>query len=388
MSDLIALAIPPMPDGTPGVRVEFEGSQSAAARAEREITALLERLHLPLHELVANGIREVYQAGGSGMEFYPTPSRNGVAGVEIIPAEELTPRRQDNERYWQQQNNPTPLSHQTFCFTPYGTRGREEHGTPAMISALAELERKANITLGIDKVIRLLAQGVFLLMSIPPKTPEELGFEDESDPDFQEAQYRAYESAIDAATAARDLGMGAFEVGTDMKAVPLTGNVGGLSDLEEMNALKVWSGLLTLPFMRGKMDSTTQALAQVVYPILLAHAMGLRQTVSRTVEFGLNLHLRLAGIPAVAKLAFQDPPNPFVEAHAKAGNLQADTDSRYVELYGEPYLRWAAERDGFDADEVIKAREKRAAQAPAPAPTSTPPPGGEPDATTPNDEQS
>ncbi|SMB89183.1 hypothetical protein [Deinococcus hopiensis] len=387
LADLVALAIPPLPDGSPGIRVEFEGSQSAISRAEREIDALIERLHLPLHELAANGMREVYQGGGFGAEWYPNPGRTGVLGMEIVPAEELIPRRRDNERFWQQINNPTPLSPQTFCYTSYGTRGRDEFGTPAMIAALRELERKANITLGIDKVIRLLAQGVFLTVGIPTKSPQDLNFEDENDPGYAEALAAHYEAYVQMAATARDLGIGAFEDGTEMKAVPLTGNVGGLSDLEEMNALKVWSGLLTLPFMRGKMDSTTQALAQVVYPILLAHAMGLRQAVTRTIEFGLNLHLRLAGVPARAILAFQEPPNPFRKDHAAAALSQVEVDERYTALYGEEYVRWAAERDGFDADKVVAAWKKRQAQPalPPPQPNPNPPQGGEPNAPTEND---
>lgn len=385
LADLVALAIPPAPDGTPGIRVEFEGGTRAVQQAEREIDALLARLHLPLHELAGNGMREVYQTGGFGLEWYPTQSRTAVEGTEIVPAEELTPHRDGNARYWRQQNNTTPLNPQTFVFTPYGTRGRDEYGTPAMISALRELERKANITLGIDKVIRLLAQGVFITMSVPVKTPRDLGFEhdDETDPDFQARQFEDYRATIEAAASARDLGIGAFEEGTTMDAVPLTGNVGGLSDLEEMNALKLWSGLMTLPFMRGKMDSTTQALAQVVYPILLAHALAMRQCVTRTIEFGLNLHLRLAGIPARATLAYQEPSNPFIQAHAQAANLQADTDARYAQLYGDEYVRWAAERDGFDGDAVLAWRQLQ----PTPSAPPAPPAGGDPNAPAPTDQQ-
>lgn len=386
LGDLVALAIPPLPDGTPGIRVEFEGGTRAVQQAEREITSLLDRLHLPLHELAANGVREVYQAGGSGLEWYPNRSRTGVQGVEIIPAEELTPGRRDNERWWNQQNNPTPLSPQTFVFSAYGTRRRDEFGTPAMISALMELERKANITLGIDKVIRLLAQGAFLKIGIPEITPSMLGFQSDTDPDFIAARAEAYRAYVEVAASARDLGIGAFENGTEMDAIPLTGNVGGLSDLEEMNSLKVWSGLLTLPFMRGRMDSTTQALAQVVYPILMTHAMGVRQPVVRSIEFGLNLHLRLAGIAARATLAFQEPSNPFIEAHAKAANLQAQTDEKYLSLYGEEYLRYMAVRDGFDPDKAVKAWQA-ARSGPQPTPTTTPPPGGETNASDTQNEQ-
>lgn len=358
MQDLVALANPPGPDGTPGVRVEFEGSDSAKARAQREVSNLLDRLHLPLHELVSHELREVYQAGGCGEEWYPNRSRTGVAGVELIPPEELTLRRNGDLREFWQDGNDHPLHPATFIYTPYGTRGRDELGTPAMIAALTELERQAAITLGIDKVIRLIGQGIFLEVGVPKPQPRELGVESEEDPDYAAALADYYAAYLDTVTSARDLGVAAVEDGASIKSIPLTGNVGGLSSLEEMNALKVWSGLLTQPFLRGKLDSTTQALAQVIYPITLAHAFNMRQTATRSIEFGLNLHLRLSGVPARAKLAFQEPSNPFKLDFAQATKAQMEADKGYLEMYGDPYLRWMSERDGFDAQEVVRARNR------------------------------
>lgn len=372
MQDLVALANPPGADATPGVRVEFEGSDSAIAKAEREMNRLLDRLHLPLHELVNHEIREAYQAGGSSLEWYPNRSRTGVQGVEFIPPEELTLRRAGDVREFWQDGNSRPMHPQTFVYTPYGTRGRDELGTPAMIAALTELERQAAITLGIDKVIRLIAQGVFLEVGVPKPEPHELAVDSENDPAYATALADYYAAYLDTVTQARDLGVAAVEDGASIKSIPLTGNVGGLSNLEEMNALKVWSGLLTLPFMRGKMDSTTQALAQVVYPIQLAHSSNLRQTATRSIEFGFNLHLRLSGIPARAVLAYAEPPNPFQKDHAEAALAQAQVDEKYAGLYGDSYLEWAAERDGFNGKKVVRDRRKRAVQA------SNPPTGGDP----------
>ncbi|MVN86827.1 hypothetical protein GO986_08630 [Deinococcus sp. HMF7620] len=371
MQDLVALANPPAPDGTPGVRVEFEGSPSAVVRAERETTRFLDRLHLPLHELVNQQVREAYQAGGCAVEAFPNRSRTGVAGIELLTAEEISLRRSGDVREYWQDGNAQPMHPDTFLYTPYGARGTDELGTPAMIAALTEIERQAAITLGIDKVIRLIAQGVFLEVGVPKPTLKELGVESEQDPYYQEAVADHYAAYLDTITQTRDLGVAAVEDGASIKSVPLTGNVGGLSDLEEMNALKVWSGLLTLPFMRGKMDSTTQALAQVVYPIQLAHSANLRQTAARGIVFALNLNLRLAGIPAKASLAFQEPPNPFRKDHAEAALAQAQVDEKYSVLYGDSYLEWAAERDGFDGKKVLRDRKKRAAQVP------NPPPGGD-----------
>ncbi|RTR29055.1 hypothetical protein [Deinococcus radiophilus] len=369
MNDLVALANPPAADGTSGVRLEFEGSESAKKRARAETDALLARLHLPLHELINHELREVYVAGATSLEWYPNRGRSRVEGVELLPPEDITVRRVDDQRQYWQDGNDQAMHPATYLYAAYGTAGRDELGRPAMLAALGELERKAQLTEGIDKAIRLISQGVFLKIGVPKPTPQELGVASESDPGYIDALAGYYESYVETAASARDLGILAVEDGTETQAVNLTGNVGGMGDLEAMNALKVWSGLMTLPFMRGKMDSTTQALAQIVYPILLTHANNMREPVRRSVEFGLNLNLRLAGIPARVRLQFAEPANPFIEAHAKAAQLQAETDTLYTELYGEPYLRWAAERDGFDPEQVLAARQR--------APTAAnSPPGG------------
>lgn len=360
--DLIALA-------NPGVTLKFIGSDRAEAQAEREIKLLTAHLgDFPgLDELVNNQLGETYDAGASSLEWYPNPGRSGVAGVEVVPAEEVLIRRLGNERSYEQLRYGVTLDPRTYIYSPYSTRGRDPYGTPAIVAALVEIQRQAALTLGIDKVINLLSQGAFLQLEVPTPTLEQLNVESQGDPGYWEALASFYNAYVDVATSARESGVMVTEAGVNGKAMPLTGNVSGLAELKNLNSMGVWSAVLTLPFMRGKMDSTTQALAQIVYPILLAHAINMQTVVKRSVEFGLNLHLRLCGIAASVELDFLAAPNPFTLDHARAAREQAQADGVYMEQLGDEYVRSVAVRMDLDPEKVLAWREKHR---PAPAPLS------------------
>lgn len=362
--DLLALA-------NPGYTLQFTGSDRAKAQAKRAVDALETRLgdFRSWDELINHQLGEAYEAGAASLEAYPYPSRAGVAGVEVVPAEEVTILRQGDTRVYRQVTYGADLDPRTYIYSAYGQRGRDPHGTPGLVSALTELERKVKLIDGADKIMRLMADGAFLQLGVPKPTPAELGLTTEQDPGYIEALTNWYAAYVQIATQAREYGVMVTQDGVDAKAIPITGNVQGISQLQDVNNLRLWSGLMTLPFMRGKNESTTQALAEVVYPILLSHATNLQLVVKPVIEFVMNLDLRLAGIPASVEVDFKEPPNPFLESHAKAALAQAQADQAYAQVLGDEYVRQVAARHDLDADAVIA---WRATQAPP-----TPPPGGD-----------
>ncbi|MFC4428039.1 hypothetical protein [Deinococcus navajonensis] len=368
--DMLALA-------NPGYTIQFAGSDRAQALAKREIDALETRLgdFRSWDEFINHQLSEAYEAGAASVEAYPFPSRAGVAGIEIVPAEEITILRQGNDRLYRQVTYGADLDPRTYIYSAYGLRGRDPHGTPALVSALVELERKVRLIDGADKIMRLMADGAFLQLGVPKPTLQELGLTSESDPGYIEALTSWYASYVQIATQAREYGVMVTQDGVDAKAIPITGNVQGVSQLQDVNNLRLWSGLMTLPFMRGKNEGTTQALAEVVYPILLSHAGNLQLVVKPVIEFVMNLHLRLAGVAASVEIDFKEPPNPFLESHANATLAQAQADAAYIEVLGDEYVRQVAARLDLDPDKVLAWRET---QPPSPPAAQSPPPPNPP----------
>lgn len=359
--DMLALA-------NPGYTLQFTGSERAVRQAQREIDDLETRLgdFRSWDELINHQLGEAYEAGAASLEAYPTPSRSGVAGVEIVPAEEVTILREGNARLYRQVLYGADLDPRTFIYSAYGLRHRDPHGTPALVSALVEIERKVKLIDGADKIMRLMADGAFLQLGVPKPTLAELGMVSEQDPGYLDALRAFYTSYVQIATQAREYGVMVTQDGVDAKAIPITGNVQGVGQLQDVNNLRLWSGLITMPFMRGKNENTTQALAEVVYPILLSHAGNLQLVVTPVIEFVMNLHLRLAGIAASVAITFKPPPNPFLESHAKASLLGAQTDAIYIAQLGDEYVRVVAGRLELDPEKVLTWREENRPQAPPP----------------------
>ena len=372
--DIISLA-------NPGFSWVFTGSDRAKRLAEREVEDLGKRLgdFRDWDALINHQLGECFEAGASSLEAYPTKSRRAVAGVEVVPAEEIVILRQGNERVYTQQLYGVQLDPRTYRYGAFDLRGRDPYGTPAMLSALAELGRKVQLLHGADKIMRLIADGAFLQLGIPKPKPAELGVPTESHPEYADRLRAWYESYVQIAIQAREYGVMVTEAEVDAKAIPVTGNVQGVSQLAELNNMRLWSGLMTLPFLRGKMDSTTQALAEVVYPIMLSHAVNIQAVTAPQVEFIANLHLQLAGIAASVRLDFAAPPNPFTESHAKAAQAQAAADTAYTEMLGDEYVTKVAVREDLDPEKVLAWRKAAKAAAPAPAlPPDSTPPGGDP----------
>jgi len=360
--DIIALA-------NPGYTLQFTGSDRAKAQAKRELDALEKRLgdFQGWDELINHQLGEAFEAGAGSLEAYPFPSRSGVAGVEIVPAEEITILKEGNARVYRQTLYGIDLDPRTYIYSPFGQHARDPHGTPVMVSALIELERKLTLVNGTDKIIKMISDGPFLEIGVPKPTLAELGVDSEQDPDYAGRMQAWYTSYLDLATSARDSGVIAVEDGVSSKAVPLTSSVGGIADLQAMNNMRLWSGLMTLPFLRGKTEGTTQALAEVMYPILLSHAENLQIVARGVIEFLMNLHLRLAGIAASVELGFVAPPNPFKLDHARAELVTAQADAIYMEQLGPEYTQVVAARLDLDPQKVLAWREENK---PAPPPIS------------------
>ena len=272
--------------------------------------------------------------------------------------------REGNDRVYRQTLYGVDLDPRTYIYSPFNLHARDPHGTPVMVSALMELERKFTLIQGTDKIIGMIADGPFLEMGVPPPTPEDLGVDSSQDPEYGSRRTAWFTAHLELATQARSRGVMVVPSGVTSRTVPLTGSVNGISDLHVMNNMRLWSGLMTLPFLREKTEGTTQALAEVMYPLILSHAQNLQIIARSVIEFEMNLHLRLADVPASEELAFIPPPSPFRESHAKAKHLDAQADAIYMEQLGPEYTRSVASRLDLNTEEVLAWRE--ANQPPSP----------------------
>ena len=359
-----------------GFTLDFTGGSRAAKAAEAELAEWMPRMFTEgggLHGLIANQVGELALAGASSCEWYPEKNRRGVAGVSVIPAEEIRIRRDPVTQALVHEQlavgGAVALHPRTYLYATLKTNGRSPYGVPLFIASLFALERKRQLLGAEQRVINLMARSALVHAKVPIPSPAELGVSSEQDPAYPEAVAAFFESVADTIVSSSESGVYIGPDQTDISVVPINQTAGGASDITKGNQKRVWGALKTLPFLRGEMEHTTQALAQVTLPIVHAQAIAINQVLARQLEFGMNLHLALRGIPAQAWVRFNPPASPFHLDEATALLRKAEAHAKLAALFGDA---WAPQ--AMTAFDVV---EEDAARAPDwwnPAGPSTPPP--------------
>lgn len=393
----------------PGWSLAYDGGARAKALAMEATKALCGAVYKHaggLDGLISHQAGELFSAGASSCEWYPTPNRDSVKDVAVLGAENIVIRREGGELSFYQKRSDThtlrqptltphasvagafhqpneraesrgavararprtpavtsqrfgtPLHPLTYRYIGWMPPGESLHGLPVIISALNALERKGRIDLGTERIIKLMGKGALVSVTIPKPTPQELGIETVDDPLYEEALGDYMREVADLVVQGQEEQLYfAYETESgkpDIKVHAYAGSANGLRELEIGNQLRVWSGVASTPFLRGYVESTTEALAKTMWLILAAHAVNVQPLLKAQVEFGLNLNLRLQGIAASVALTFDAPANPYEAQDAAADKTRAETDKQLIDMFGLDYLPVAAKRWGVVLGETRK----------------------------------
>jgi len=345
-----------------GYTWDYQGGAHAIKNAQAATEDFALRMYPEgggLSGLINNQSAELCVAGASSLEWVPARNRRSIDRVEVVPGEEIRIRRDPGTRalvYTQvgrgEQITLDPL---TYRYVAASTRGRSPYGLPLFLAALFALDRKRQLSESEQRVINLMARSALITASVPMPTPQQLGYRDERDPNYPAAIAAHMNRVGDLITAGSANGLylapNFNQQPIEIEATPITQSVAGLSDITNSNQLRVWNALRTLPFLRGKMDSTTQALAQVVIPLVHAHAIHGQSVHAATIAYGANLNLRLLGIPATAELKFNPPRSPFLLDEATALLRRAEAHTKLTALFGPAWAQAAMrEFDVVDGD--------------------------------------
>lgn len=365
-----------------GFTVDFTGGTRAVKAAEVEIEALRARLYPEgggLQGLIPNQVGEFALAGASSIEWVPAANRRGIERVAVVPAEEIRMRRDTGTRQLVYQQwgygNTITLDLLTYRHVALVTSGRKPHGIPLFIASLASLERKRQLLAAEQRVVNLMARSALVNAEIEKPTPEALGLPGvrTSDPRYMAAVAAFYNAAADLIAGGSESGIYVGTTGTKITVLPLNQNAAGAPEVTKGNQHRVWNALGTQPYLRGEMDSTTQALAQVTVPLLYAQAVMIDGGLSQMLEFGFNLHLRLAGIAAQATVQFTAPKSPFLLDEATAFLRRAEAHEKLALLFGPAWAQTVMrEYDIVDGDFARAPKWWK----PAPATTPTSATGG------------
>ncbi|THF88395.1 hypothetical protein E7T09_04095 [Deinococcus sp. KSM4-11] len=345
-----------------GYTIDYTGGNRASKQAQQELDAWALGLYPEgggLTGLIANQVAELTLAGASSCEWYPERSRRGVAGVAVIPAEEIRIRRDPATQALIHEQaavgGAITLNPRTYLYAAARTTGRSPHGVPLFIAALFALDRKRQLLGAEQRVINLMARSALVHAKVPIPTPQELGLASEDDPGYADAVSAFFAEVADTIVSSAESGVYIGPDKTDITVVPLTQTAAGAPEITKGNQKRVWSGLKTLPFLRGEMEHTTQALAQVTLPIVHAQAIALQQTIARQLEFGMNLHLALRGIPAQAWVKFTPPATPYQLDDATAFLRRAEGHTKLAALFGPAWAQVAMREYDITPEDAARA---------------------------------
>lgn len=342
----------------PGHTIEFTGTKGAVKQARAELDTWAATIFPEgggLDGLINNQILELLASPASSVEWPTDERRTGVLGAVIVPAERIVIGYDpDGQRTYDQVGvgpKPVRLDPSTYLYAPLITMGGDPHGVPMFLSSLAALDRKKRLTDNVDRVIDLMRQIALVGVELPIPSPQDLGLDSASDTRYQELKADYAEQAADMILGLADKGLFVGPEGTKFTINNISHSLTGLQDIVGENNRRVWSGLSTVGFLRGHMDSTTEALAKVVYPMIEARATNIQAVLARQLEFGLNLHLRLRGIRAVAYVKFAQADSAFAQAEAESYKTRMEAHQIGKSIAGKAYARRFADELDLADDE-------------------------------------
>ncbi len=347
-----------------GLNYEFQGGTRAKKQAEAEVWAWGSRVYAGgLSGLINNQVRESFVGGATSLEWVPQRNREGVREVVPVPRETVSIRRGDNDDLIYEQalmGRTVELSPVTYRYVPVETEADKLHGVPLALAAIEALDRKRTLLTAEQRIIKLKEKLALVVATLPMPSPSSLGYQTTDDEGYADAAGELLSTYVNLLVETGDkLGVYAGWETADGKpniqSTPTDQNVQGLGDLTKSNQHRAWNGLGIPPFLAGEMGSTNYALARVVMPSFYTIADNIQRAILAQIEHGVNLHLRLAGIPAKVWVSFKPRPSAFEDDEATARETRAKTDTLLYKLLGEAYIPTLAANWDVSVDDLKKA---------------------------------
>lgn len=253
-----------------------------------------------------------------------------VEKVVIVPVEQIR-FTYDGENYLPHQQpkytitsgnklGMIPLNTETYRYLAMQQIGNLPYAKPPATAALDDIT--GPIADGKDNLKRVIHKfGVlgFAAMQVAPK-PQKPG---ESDEEYS-TRMKSYLARVMSAVQG-NFSQGLLGMFRDQKLSfeNITGNAQGLKEVWEILEAQAFNGTAMMPAFFGRVHSTTETFADVVYALLDAQASNFRRPAKRRMERTYQLDLLLAGLPFNAvNVKFNRTPSRNALADAQAEQVK------------------------------------------------------------------
>ena len=296
--------------GNTGHLLTVEGDSDAAMdaiiRRLSETSARIFPYSAGIDGLVNSIFSQVARFGATATEWVPDSKLSRVEQVFVIPIRQIRwvqdgpmfayrpVQKPDNVLI----SNPgafVDLNPRTFHYMNLETDEDSPYAIPPFVAALGPVAIQKIMTDNIRKIVKKLGIMGMLTYSVEPPAQKP----GESDAEYNQRCLKFLDEMATQVqgTFAEGLAMG-FKGAFEFDVQSVTGDARGVADIFNLNEQQLFSGIGSDPAMHGRTYATTETYASVMYSKMISQLRNTQMLAAHTLEFGFNLDLLLAGIPA------------------------------------------------------------------------------------------
>jgi hypothetical protein len=349
-----------------GHHVRIEGAGDAVIERAAES---LQELAVRMHTGGADGWFRVamYQllvTGALSHEWVIEENLDGVVRSKFVPVQTIKFHKGEDPHapyipFQHAQGIPKELNPITYHYRPLIQWENNPYGIPPLFAAIEPtwvMREVMGSIRGISKKFGLLG-----LFNILLKRPDQDHAKSETDAAYAERLKKYLEEAKKSLEKSFNDGiLIGYQDQHEFKHDSVTGDARGLSDLYKQIDLEAMSGANTDPALHGRDMSRTETQIRQVYQKLVRQLSNIRNICSRSIEYGYQIHLMLAGFPELTVSLDWEPIDSLDSLRDEQVFMQEILNARMLYEDGLISQEERAQMLGFDGSDQDKPRLTKA----------------------------
>lgn len=351
---------------TSGHNVRIEGAGDAVIEKAAES---LQDLAVRMHPGGADGwfrvaLYQLMVTGALSHEWVIEENLDGVVRSKFVPVQTIKFHKGEDPHapyipFQHAQGIPKELNPITYHYRPLIQWENNPYGIPPLFAAIEPtwvMREVMGSIRGISKKFGLLG-----LFNILLKRPDQDHAKAETDAAYTERLKTYLEEAKKSLEKSFNDGiLIGYQDQHEFKHDSVTGDARGLSDLYKQIDIEAMSGANTDPALHGRDMSRTETQIRQVYQKLVRQLSNIRNICSRSVEYGYQIHLMLAGFPELTVSLDWEPIDSLDSLRDEQVFTEEILNARMLYEDGLISQEERAQMLGFDGPDQAKPRLTKA----------------------------
>lgn len=255
------------------------------------------------------------RVGATSTEWVPNSKLDGVDKVFLVPVRDIrwVPMNNGMGYYpvqvpktsqlpaWTDMGTAIVLNPLTYYYANVERLEDSPYAMPPFIAAIEPIVLQREMLKNIHKVVKKAGIMGIMTYKVTPPTRQP----GENDQKYQARCLAYLQTITDQVKGNFGEGIAAgFKDSFEFEVNSVTQDARGIRDIFQLNEEQLFSAIGADPAMHGRTYSTTETYASVVFSKMISQLSNYQRIVSKTLQFGWGLDLRLAGITAAIGVSF------------------------------------------------------------------------------------